>query len=333
MRRVLAIDGGGIKGVFAAAFLARIEDHIEGSVGDYFDLICGTSTGGILALGLASGLSAQDILGFYQKHAQDIFGPAPSHWRAIRRLWRPKFDSAPLHRALREHFGDRRLRDCNRRLVVPSQVLETGDVHIYKTPHHPRLVDDVDRTLVDVAMATAAAPTYFAAHRPAGCALLVDGGTWSNNPAGVAATEAVGVLGWDRKETRLLSVGCTEEPWDPTRVRNTTFEGAAWLQHAHTLMMKGQSFGALGTAKSLLGAENVHRISAVVAPNRFTLDDASTVDDLVDLGRVEARTAISQVRERFFDTPAEPLLSLPSPPRSTPPGATEMEGARWSGTS
>ena len=73
MKRILAIDGGGIKGVFPAAFLATVEDTIKRNVADYFDLIVGTSTGGIIALGLGLGLSAKELLAFYEEHGPIIF--------------------------------------------------------------------------------------------------------------------------------------------------------------------------------------------------------------------------------------------------------------------
>ena len=73
-RRILSIDGGGIKGVFPASFLATVENSIEGQLADYFDLIVGTSTGGIIALGLGLGLSASDILRFYEDSGPEIFG-------------------------------------------------------------------------------------------------------------------------------------------------------------------------------------------------------------------------------------------------------------------
>src|SRR3546814_4474972 len=71
--RVLTIDGGGIRGVFAASFLAEIEDTLGGKLSDHFDLISGTSTGGIIALGLCMGLSAREILGFYENDGPAIF--------------------------------------------------------------------------------------------------------------------------------------------------------------------------------------------------------------------------------------------------------------------
>src|SRR5579862_8970222 len=73
MRRVLTIDGGGIKGVFPASFLATVEDSVGAKAGDYFDLIVGTSTGGIIALGLGLGFSATDLLAFYESLGPRVF--------------------------------------------------------------------------------------------------------------------------------------------------------------------------------------------------------------------------------------------------------------------
>jgi len=73
VRKILSIDGGGIKGVFPASFLTTIEDSIGDRVSNYFDLIVGTSTGGIIALGLGLGLPAKDILSFYEEKGSAIF--------------------------------------------------------------------------------------------------------------------------------------------------------------------------------------------------------------------------------------------------------------------
>jgi len=77
VKKILSIDGGGIKGVFPASFLASIEEQIGGKVSDYFDLIVGTSTGGIIALGLGLGFSAKDILSFYEERGPEIFRGNP----------------------------------------------------------------------------------------------------------------------------------------------------------------------------------------------------------------------------------------------------------------
>jgi len=87
-------------------------------------------------------------------------------------------------------------------------------IHIYKTAHHERLGMDYRLTAVEVAMATAAAPTYFPAYDSQHCITLVDGGIWANNPVAFAVVEGISVLGWNADEIDVLSLGCTEETID-----------------------------------------------------------------------------------------------------------------------
>ena len=106
LRRILSIDGGGIKGVAPASFLAALEDSLGVPVSQYFDLIVGTSTGGIIALGLGLGLTARQILEFYEVHGPAIFR-GDRRLLALRWLLRAKYDSSPLQSALHDVFGDR----------------------------------------------------------------------------------------------------------------------------------------------------------------------------------------------------------------------------------
>jgi hypothetical protein len=161
--RILSIDGGGIKGVFPAAFLAALERTAGFRVLDHVDLITGTSTGGIVALGLGMGFTAEQMLSFYREHGPRIF---PSNrwlwrWRRLTSIVRRRYDQGALRAALEETFGDRKFGDARTKLIIPAISATTGDVYIYKTPHYPRYVTDLHERAVDVALATAAAPTYF----------------------------------------------------------------------------------------------------------------------------------------------------------------------------
>jgi Patatin-like phospholipase len=123
--RILSLDGGGIRGVFPAAFLARLEEHLEHPIGRYFDLIAGTSTGGIIAIGLGLGLSAGDILKLYVEQGSAIFDQehgAVKNWvrakvRGMAHLFVTKHSSEPLRRALEGVLGRRRLGESRTRLV------------------------------------------------------------------------------------------------------------------------------------------------------------------------------------------------------------------------
>ena len=222
MRRILAIDGGGIKGVFPASFLATVEDAIGDRVGKYFDLIAGTSTGGIIALALGLGIPARDVLGFYERSGPAIFG-GNRLVRFLRQVGFSKYSQTPLRDALTTVFGDDRLRDSKTRLVIPSLNLETGEVYVYKTPHHSRFERDGNERLVDVALATSAAPTFFPTQRSAAGTPLIDGGMWANNPTGMAVVEAIGVLEWPRDSLRVLNLGCTTTALDVGWGRRTHF--------------------------------------------------------------------------------------------------------------
>ena len=170
--RILSLDGGGIRGVFPAAFLARIEEHLEHPIGRYFDLIAGTSTGGIIAIGLGLGLSAGDILKLYVEQGPAIFGQEHGpvqNWirqklRGMAHLVVTKHSSEPLRRALEDVLGRRKLGQSRTRLVIPAWHPVLERVYIYKTAHHPRLESDYKQPAIDAAMATAAAPTFLKPH-------------------------------------------------------------------------------------------------------------------------------------------------------------------------
>jgi len=181
--RILSLDGGGIRGVFPAAFLARLQEHLEHPIASYFDLIAGTSTGGIIAIGLGLGVSAGDILNLYEEWGPAIFdqqhGPARTwlrqRWRSARHLFGTKYSSNNLRSALAGVLHDRRLGDSSNRLLIPAWNPALERVYIYKTAHNPRLESDYKQVAIDAAMATAAAPTFLKPHLTRDFVELVDG--------------------------------------------------------------------------------------------------------------------------------------------------------------
>ena len=143
--RILSLDGGGMKGLFAASFLAKTEELLTGSVADYFDLIVGTSTGGIIALGLGLDYRPDDIVEFYLEHGRTIFpqsGPLSRVYRKAKGFFQPRYEVGPLEQVLKQYFGAKRLGESRVRLVIPAFNATTCDVHLYKTAHHHRLRED-----------------------------------------------------------------------------------------------------------------------------------------------------------------------------------------------
>jgi patatin-like phospholipase/acyl hydrolase len=305
--QVLALDGGGIKGTFVASLLADFEKTLGEPLVDYFDLVSGTSTGGIISLGLGLGLSADDILAFYEAHGPMIFDGARG---LIGRFIGAKYDSRPLRDALQSIFGDHLLGEAKTRLVIPATNLETGEVHVFKTAHHERFERDYKERIVDVALATAAAPTYFRTHRlPAGTP-LIDGGIWANNPMGAAAVHALGVLDWPKGSVKLLSISCTESA-PSIRDRGRAGLGLGkWAPHLVSTFMNAQSSASIGTATLLLGHDNVHRISKSVGGGRYTLDGIKEIESLKGLGSSVAREEYPKVKAMFLAEKALPFVPL-----------------------
>lgn len=171
--QVLALDGGGAKALFTAHVLARLEDDLGVTIADSFDLVAGTSAGGIIALALGAGLRPAEIVDRYEELIFKVFPARRRGWRARpRQLFRPAYDGDALRDALRDVFGERRLGDSQKRLVIPSWDVQSGTVHVFKTPHHVHLRCDWKHSMVDVANATAAAPLYFPAARVDGLRLI-----------------------------------------------------------------------------------------------------------------------------------------------------------------
>lgn len=304
-RRILTLDGGGIKGLFAASFLAAIEEQISEPLWRYFDLIVGTSTGGILALGIGSGMEADEIAQFYVEEGPKIFHRRGIGISFLKSLIRPKYEPIALRDALEGAFGDKRLGECRTRVVVPSMNPDGGEVYVFKTAHHSRLSTDYRERLVNAALATAAAPTYFPTHRLETGVPLVDGGVWANNPMGTAAVEAIGVLGWDRSDIQMLSIGCTTAPLDLTAARKSFRGRLSWATQIADLFLAGQSSGSIGAAQLLIGRENVVRINPAVPAGRFALDNIKDLQALRGFGAAEARKAIPNLKPRFFENTAE----------------------------
>src|SRR5262245_34092204 len=112
--RILSLDGGGLLGTFSASALATFESHIDRKIVEHFDLITGTSTGGIIAIALAMGVPAADILQFYLSRGPTIFpraGRATAWVRTLTTLFRPKFRPDPLRKAITDVIGTAPLRD------------------------------------------------------------------------------------------------------------------------------------------------------------------------------------------------------------------------------
>ena len=314
--RILAIDGGGIRGIFPAAILAGLEERYLGgrSIAEYFDLVAGTSTGGIIALGLSAGLTAGNLRQLYVERGNEIFPPHGPGFigrlgrrlSAWRRYLRYSYDQAALAQVLTESLGDRKLGSAGVRLCIPSFEGVHGEVYIFKTPHHPDFRKDLHEPMLKVALATSAAPTYYRPLRDAGYT-FVDGGVWANNPIMIALAEALTSFDVPRERIRILSLGCGDNPYSVTGQKIS--KGGMW--HWRDIIngaMRLQSQNALGQAGLLIGPERIVRIDLPKTVPVIELDDWRSAVGLLPAPAEDAvRAAGDRVAEIFLRQPAAPM--------------------------
>lgn len=316
--RILSIDGGGIRGILPAKVLALCEDEFTSGrpAGEFFDYIAGTSTGGIIALGLSIGMSAKDVLKLYVDNGSAIFPPPlkfdwllaqklQSAWHFFRDLARCKYDRTVLEDCLKLAFSTLRLGDVQRRLVIPS-FDEFNEVTLFKTPHHPDYKIDWEYYLVQVALSTAAAPTFFSTYKN-GDRQFADGGVWANNPIMTALVDALACYQIERHAISILSLGCAE--WEFAFTKGQVSRGGVWhWKEIISSAMRLQSQNALGQAGLLVGRERLLRVDGPpMKSNPIALDDyeravnelPAIAEQVVDQNRVRLKEFFSEVRPAF----------------------------------
>lgn len=328
--RILSLDGGGIRGAFIAACIAEFERQLKRPVTDYFDLIAGTSTGGIIALALGLGEPAERVKFFYKEYGPRIFTRPPKRrspqWLTLclkparklfpflrsideEQLFQAKYSAEPLREALVAVFGERTLEDAiHSRLIIPSVDLITGQTITFKTPHQPGFVRDRHFKAVDVALATAAAPTYFphAVIQPGSA--YSDGGLWANNPTVVAIAEAIKLQriyqqsqvapSFNIDDICLLSIG-TGKPRYFAKPDQNSDGGLWWIPKLFDVASGAQAQGTHFEANYILG-DCYKRIDFEMPSAPWPLDAVETSPELFHIGQQKAVESFAGLRPMFF---------------------------------
>ncbi len=315
MRRILSIDGGGIRGAFFAAFLAKLEEDLPHPIGSYFDLITGTSTGGLIALALGMGISAQDILALYESRSGEIFSlPIYGNLRAaqhklhstLRWIVKPKYNNSGLRQVINDTLGLRRMSEAKTRLLIPAWRASTSSVHIFRTPHARHTAPDQDPLAAEVALATASAPTYFDRHVSSDGHVFTDGAIWAHNPVALAVAEAIGHLEWQPSKLHILSLGFDDEARH--LLKDAGLHGLGLRgRHMIKLLMEGQSKSALESARTLIRChddeQRLIRITQGRTDKTYALDNIKAVAELSQLGRTQAHSYRNVIQMTFLTTP------------------------------
>ena len=291
---LLSIDGGGYRGVFAANVLKNIELLFD----DFnwkkrFCLMAGTSTGSIIAAGLATGKKASEISTFYNGYGEKIF-PRRSFWQKLLNPYgirKRLYDSAILQELLEKEFGQIRLGEIDQPLFLPATNIESGNVFVMKT-NYGKFDRDKNIRLVDAILASCAAPTYFKP-REVGEHFLADGGLWANNPTLMAMIEAKFRLGKDISKVKVLSIGTGRCVKKYTRTDNPVSEewgAATWGVGMLGLVLNLQSIYTENMINLLFGdgrsTPNVLRINFDNSCN-IPLDQPRYQKELVAIAKDE----------------------------------------------
>jgi patatin-like phospholipase/acyl hydrolase len=264
LTRILSIDGGGIRGIIPGQILVHLEKKLQelenkpsAKLADYFDMIAGTSTGGILTcIYLTPGdnnkprFSAEEAVDLYMDRGDEIFDI--SIWQKIKSvggLTDEKYSAKELEKALEYYLGDLKLSQLLKPCLITSYDIRNRKSHFFT--QHDATDDKVDYYVKDVARATSAAPTYFEVAKVVNLANtpipLVDGGLFANNPTLCAYAEARNIkFGTSRnkptaKDMFILSVG-TGSVEKPYYYQNAKDWGMVeWIKPVIDIMMSGVS--------------------------------------------------------------------------------------------
>lgn len=245
--KILSIDGGGIKGLYSAKVLSVFEKSFGTNLSDHFDLICGTSTGGLIALAASIGIPMSNVVKFYKEHGNEIFASKLKHFGKLgnvllgirQAVCTSKYKQKPLREALEKVFGSRKICESNNLLCIPAYNLTNAQPRIFKRDYKS-LDRDNNTSYVDVGLATSAAPTYFPI-KEIDNNDYVDGGVFANNPVLVGLTEYMYM--WSNKNmfdgVDILSVSSCENSlaWSPKHLRRSFFK---WRDNLFDCYSHGQ---------------------------------------------------------------------------------------------
>lgn len=332
--RILCLDGGGICGVFTAAVLREWEKKTEHKIVEHFDMITGTSTGGLLAIGLGLGMNPDKMEEFYKTKGPEIF-PTDSSIRSIshslRHWFTSKFDSEKLRTEIQNAYDLAQNKPpdgrYHTRILVPYYNSSDDSPRLFRAWPDSRVESDRAFDPVDAALATSAAPTYFQPHEMKHVR-AIDGGIWANSPSLIAIAAAVKELKIDMDQIHLLSIGTTYDTnllAQPAQidgkmikmlVKPTAGKLVAWL--ASVLWKPMPIDGKLGWIPNIAGLlmktqrqKAEHVCNAILGPDRYLrvdeptiateLDDVVAIDRLISLGETAAMREIDKVKDRFLN--------------------------------
>lgn len=281
--RILSIDGGGIRGIYSAHVLRCIEERLQINLFDTFNMIAGTSTGSIIAAGVATGVPAADIVAMYKEHGAEIFRKKrfilPG--KSIHPMFDSVYDAQYLENVLTKVFQDKRLGNIKKPLLIPSTDIGDGCVHVLKSGYSKEFTRDNAVLVKDAVLASCSAPTYFDPCR-LNVYLLADGGLWANNPALAAVIDAQKHLGVAQDDIQILSIGTghSKTMYGTNASRKWGLINGWKHKEFISFILSLQSQSTLNYLNLMLRPGQIKRVD-FESDLPLPMDDVSMLDDLI----------------------------------------------------
>ena len=283
MYKILSIDGGGIRGLIPALFLAEIEERTGKPISEIFDLIIGTSTGGILACALTlpdisqeaptPKYTAKEVVDFYFEEGERIFKKIFGRGLfSLGFLFKAKYPITNLSNVLKEYFGEVELAEALTEVITTSYETEVlADNYFFKSEKARNRAGE-NYAFWQAATATSAAPTYFEPLK-LGNHCLIDGGISMGNPAQEAINEALS-KGIDLKDILLVSLGTGETHYSQPYTKVKKWGLAEWVQPLIKFIFRSNANKVNYAMRQLLPLQNYYRFSPILK-EEIEMDDAS----------------------------------------------------------
>jgi patatin-like phospholipase/acyl hydrolase len=297
--RILALDGGGIRGAYQAVILARLAEAVPAFLPSV-RLFAGTSIGAISAMALASGVPAAELVTFFEKHGAKVFDDSwCDNLQDMGKVIGADYDQGYLKRVLERIFGEGRLSGLKRRVLIPSFDLDNeGSPRTWKMKffhNYPGADSDGAERTVDVALRSSAAPTYFPSYQG-----YVDGGVGCNNPVMAAVALAINpaVGRQDLLSLRVFSLSTGRSPqWISGKTLDWGF--AQWAQPMTSLMIDANVGIADYQCQQILGGDAYFRFDEML-PRRVGTDESAALADLMRWAQsVDLTAAVSWLEENY----------------------------------
>lgn len=260
---ILSLDGGGIRGIILLQQLVELESQLGEKIHNKFDLISGTSTGGIIAILLAKGFSSKEILDFYLDNSSDIFK------REFLRfgLFRSKYSDKNFNKILKKYLGDYTLGDLKCDVIIPTYNINKREKNLFKSSKNK------DQKLYDVVRATASPQSFFPSHKIEN-EYYIDGGMVINNPSLISYSEAVNL---DKTKINLISFSTGHKE---KKFNNFLIKAGAifWAKPTLDILLLEQSRMTHFHMKSIANNDdnlNYIRCKSIVELSTGKIDDAS----------------------------------------------------------